>query len=102
MQKRKLKDDEAKLPARRLLSRQQVLELVGSPSYSTLWSWMKKGAFPPAVELGPSGSRSSSIAWFEHEVLDWIESRPRRQLGTHEFRGRNSEAASKAAARGAR
>ena len=69
-----------------------MLELLGGLAYSTLWEWMKAGAFPLPLELGPSGSRSSSIAWRADEVFDWIATRPRRRLGQqqHEFRGKGA------------
>ena len=49
-------------PGQKLLSKRQVTELIGV-AYSTLWGWMKNGAFPLAIELGPAGSRSATIAW---------------------------------------
>jgi predicted DNA-binding transcriptional regulator AlpA len=77
-------------PGARLLFKPQVLELLGGLAYSTLWEWMKDGAFPLPLELGPSGGRSSTIAWDANEVFGWLANRPRRQLGQHEFRGRDA------------
>jgi predicted DNA-binding transcriptional regulator AlpA len=74
-----------------LLFRRQVMELVGVGSYSTLYEWMKNGDFPRPVELGPQGGRSTLIAWFAYEVHNWIATRPRRQFGQHEFRGRRED-----------
>jgi len=74
-------------PGQLLLFKRQVLELLGNPSYSTVWSWMVEGRFPLAVELGPPGRRSTMIAWYADEVHEWIATRPRRRLGQHEFRG---------------
>ena len=34
-----------------------------------------------------TNGRSTMIAWYSHEIDDWIRSRPRRQFGQHEFRG---------------
>ena len=81
---------------RQLLTKPQMLAAIGNPAYSTVWKWMRVEKFPLPIELGPSGSRSSSIAWFADEVHDWIARRPRRQIGKqqHEFRGRGALAAS--------
>ena len=74
-------------PGQRLLTKHQVLELLGGIAYSTLWGWMRDGLFPLALELGPPDGRSSTIAWDSNEVFGWIATRPRRKLGQHEFRG---------------
>jgi predicted DNA-binding transcriptional regulator AlpA len=76
---------------RRLLSKEEVLDLTGC-SYGSLYAWMLKGLFPLAIELGPRHGRSAKIAWHEHEVVAWIAARPRRQLGARR-RDRNTEAA---------
>jgi predicted DNA-binding transcriptional regulator AlpA len=82
-------DDGPIAPARRLIPKQRVLEMLGgSVGASTLWGWMKDGDFPHPFELGPRGGRSSTIAWDEREVATWIANRPRRKLGQHEFRGK--------------
>ena len=74
---------------RDLLSKRQMLALIGDPAYSTVWGWMKDGWFPLPIELGPPNSRSTMIAWYADEIYKWIADRPRRQLGKqlHEFRG---------------
>jgi predicted DNA-binding transcriptional regulator AlpA len=78
---------------RSLMFKAQVLALLGNPAPSTVWEWMRAGKFPLPIELGPSGGRSSSIAWFADEIHDWIANRPRRQIGQrlHEFRGRDAD-----------
>jgi predicted DNA-binding transcriptional regulator AlpA len=73
-------------PGQLLLFKPQVTALLGV-GYTTLWDWMRQGRFPRAVELGPPGGRSTMIAWYSHEIDDWIRSRPRRQFGQHDFRG---------------
>jgi predicted DNA-binding transcriptional regulator AlpA len=75
---------------RSLMFKAQVLALLGDPSYSTVWEWMRAGLFPLPIELGPRGGRSSTIAWYADEIHDWIANRPRRKLGQHEFRGRSA------------
>lgn len=77
---------------RSLMFKAQVLALLGGPSYSTVWEWMRAGLFPLPIELGPTGGRSSTIAWYADEIHDWVANRPRRQLGKrlHEFRGRDA------------
>ncbi|HXB77784.1 MAG TPA: AlpA family phage regulatory protein [Bradyrhizobium sp.] len=77
-------------PGQPLMFKPQVLELLGGLAYSTLWEWMRAGMFPLPLELGPRGGRSSTIAWHADEIHDWIANRPRRQLGQHEFRGRDA------------
>jgi predicted DNA-binding transcriptional regulator AlpA len=74
-------------PGQQLLSKPQMLELIGNPAYSTVWQWMKDGHFPIPVELGPPDARTSLIAWRSAEVYEWLATRPRRQFGLHEFRG---------------
>lgn len=40
-------------------------------SGSTIYSFIKAGAFPPSIRLG-----ARAVGWFEHEVDAWLESRP--------------------------
>ena len=63
----------------RLLTKAEVLELLGV-TYTTVFTWMREGRFPLSIELGPSGGRSTKIAWLADEVYAWIASRPRRKL----------------------
>ena len=74
-------------PGQPLLFKPQVLELLGNPSYSTVWGWMRDGQFPLAVALGPPNGKSTLIAWHADEIYEWIAALPRRQLGraTREF-----------------
>ena len=63
----------------RLLTKAEVLALLGV-TYTTVFTWMREGQFPLSIELGPSGGRSTKIAWLADEVYAWIASRPRRKL----------------------
>ena len=74
-------------PGQQLLSKQQMLDVIGNPAYSTVWEWMRADQFPRPIELGPSGGRTSLIAWRASEIYEWLANRPRRQFGQHEFRG---------------
>jgi predicted DNA-binding transcriptional regulator AlpA len=65
---------------RRLLSKEEVLDITGC-SYASIYHWMKAGRFPLAIELGARHGRSAKIAWHQHEIEEWIASRPRRELG---------------------
>jgi len=60
-------------PARKskILRKPEVVDLVGL-SYTTLWRMEKSGDFPGRVVLGPR-----SMGWFQDEILDWLDSRPR-------------------------
>ena len=46
MQISKDKTAEAATPGRLLISKPQVLQLIGNPAYSTVWEWMRAGTFP--------------------------------------------------------
>jgi predicted DNA-binding transcriptional regulator AlpA len=59
----------------RLLSRTEVLEIIGV-TYPALWGWIRDGKFPPGRALG--FGRKGHVAWVEKEVMDWIASRPLR------------------------
>ena len=70
MQNPKSKNSEAVNDgAPRLVSKCEVLALLGGAvGYSTLWGWMREGKFPLAIELGPPGKRSTTIAWYRDDV----------------------------------
>jgi predicted DNA-binding transcriptional regulator AlpA len=61
-----------------LISKPELLRLLGV-SYSSVFSWMRRGQFPLARELGPGG-RATKIAWRADEVAAWLASRPQRQI----------------------
>jgi prophage regulatory protein len=60
-------------PPLRFLSKPDVLERVGV-SYVSIWTWMRAGKFPRSVQIG------GKVAWYQHEVEDWIASRPIQRL----------------------
>ena len=45
-------------------------------SYSSVWSWISGGTFPPGRAL--STGKRGRIMWVESEINDWIASRPVR------------------------
>ena len=49
----------------------QVLEAVGV-SRATLWRMVKAERFPAPIQIGPR-----AVGWYEREVKDWLDSRPR-------------------------
>lgn len=58
--------------ADKLLRRPEVEALTGL-SRSTLYDWMKRGAFPQPVKLG-----TRLVAWRESDIAAWLESRETR------------------------
>ena len=56
----------------RLIRRPEVEARTGL-SRSTLYDWMKRGEFPQPVKLG-----ARLVAWREHDVAAWLESRENR------------------------
>ena len=55
----------------RVMRLDEVVARVGL-SKSTVWRYIDEGDFPPPIKLGPRAS-----GWIEHEIDDWIASRPR-------------------------
>jgi len=43
---------------------------------SAIYSRIKEGSFPAPVELGPK-----SVAWRSDEIEEWINERPRAEIG---------------------
>ena len=52
-----------------ILRRQQVQQRTGL-SRSTLYQYIKYGAIPASVQLGPR-----AVGWLESDVSDWISAR---------------------------
>ena len=61
----------------RLLSRKQVMEIVGL-SYPTIWDMMRKGQFPRSVQVGRGPV--PRVAWRESEIMAWMYALPRSRL----------------------
>jgi predicted DNA-binding transcriptional regulator AlpA len=62
----------------RVLTKIEVLALLGGISHVTLWDMIRRGAFPPAVVLGPEGGHRSKVGWIDAEVYRAIANMPRR------------------------
>jgi predicted DNA-binding transcriptional regulator AlpA len=70
--------DAANTLSSRLIFKSELLRLIGV-SYGSIFSWMRAGKFPLAIEIGPGG-RSCKIAWIRTEVEEWLATRPRRRM----------------------
>jgi prophage regulatory protein len=62
----------AEARAIRLLSKPEVCDKIGR-SFPTIWTWMRKGRFPRARDLG------GKPAWVEAEIDAWIAGLPERK-----------------------
>lgn len=56
---------------RKLIRIKSVIKLTAL-SKSYIYELSKKGLFPKSLQLVPGGT---SVAWVEHEIKEWIESR---------------------------
>lgn len=56
---------------KRILRDQEVGRITGR-SRVTRWRDEKAGKFPRRVRIGPN-----AVGWFEDEIQEWLESRPR-------------------------
>ena len=57
----------------KLITAQQVLELTGYRSRTTLWRKVRARDFPAPVKLP-----GVAVRWREQEVHDWIDEAPRQ------------------------
>jgi len=67
--------EEAAGETRRMLSQDQVLEIV-PVSYTTLWRMEKRGRFPRSTYITPNRR-----VWFEDEIVAWQNSVNGRRRG---------------------
>ena len=58
----------------RIMRMPDVLAAVGV-SRATIWRCVKAGDFPAPVKLG-----ARSVGWYEHEIREWLDSRPRADV----------------------
>jgi prophage regulatory protein len=58
-------------PTDRMLTVNQVMDLLGIKSRCTLWKWVRNNKFPAPVSLN-----GSLIRWWERDVTSWMNSRP--------------------------
>ena len=54
-----------------LLTIDDVLKIV-SISRVTLYVWMRENGFPKPIKVS-----GQSVRWYQHEVMEWVASRPR-------------------------
>ncbi|PSV36846.1 AlpA family phage regulatory protein [Photobacterium sp. GB-27] len=57
----------------KLVSVNEILKAIGV-SRATIYRWMDAGTFPTSIDIS-----EGRVAWYEHEVKEWIDSRPRTQ-----------------------
>lgn len=63
--------------AMKLITVKDVLKITGYKSRTTLWRRVKAGDFPKPISLSVHATR-----WKEHEVEEWINSRPELKYGS--------------------
>lgn len=61
-----------------LLSKDQVLKLLGGVSHVTLWDMIRRGIFPNARVISKDGGHRSAIRWIAHECYAAIANMPKR------------------------
>ncbi|MGI3075806.1 helix-turn-helix transcriptional regulator [Vibrio alginolyticus] len=57
----------------KLVSINEILKSIGV-SRATIYRWMDAGTFPTSIDIS-----EGRVAWYEYEVIEWIDSRPRTQ-----------------------
>ena len=57
---------------RKIIRWPEVSDLTGIKARSTAWRRMRAGTFPESIVTG-----DNSIGWYNDEIQDWIDSRPR-------------------------
>lgn len=69
--------DTANLP--NLIRTKALCRQLGT-TYPTIFRWMQDGKFPEPIKLS-----DGSLAWYESEVLEWLQSRPRQKYGKRRY-----------------
>lgn len=64
---------QAKNPAEQTIIRRPRVQQRTGLSRSTLYQYIKDGAFPAPVQLGPR-----AVGWLDSEISDWINARVHR------------------------
>lgn len=62
---------------KRILRLKELKSKTGLGS-TTIYDMVAKGTFPAQVQLSPGTS-----GWFEHEIDEWLDSRPRQKVKTN-------------------
>jgi len=60
--------------ALRIIRKPEVERLTGYSGVQ-IWRLEGKGLFPQRVQLSPTGM---AVGWYEHEILQWVQSRVRQ------------------------
>ena len=55
----------------KILKAKEVITMTGL-SRVTIWRMERKGDFPRRIQI-----TEHRVGWFEHEIIEWLESRPR-------------------------
>ena len=58
-----------------ILNVSEVAKLTGL-SRTTIWRLERRGEFPPRRNITPH-----RVGWFEHEIEEWVETRPICEVG---------------------
>ena len=89
--------DKKQSPQKRFIRLPEVLTRTGY-GRTTIYRKMEEGTFPRSVKLGgpledPNAFDSRAVAWIEHEVDQWIDSRidERDSVSTDVFAVQNIE-----------
>ncbi|WP_084276818.1 AlpA family transcriptional regulator [Novosphingobium sp. B1] len=57
-----------------LLTCQEVMQLTGIRSRTTIWRRIQRGAFPAPLDFG-----SGRLRWKSIDISDWVNSLPKRR-----------------------
>lgn len=57
-----------------LLTCQEVMQLTGIRSRTTIWRRIQRGSFPAPLDFG-----AGRLRWKSEEISDWLNSLPKRR-----------------------